>query len=104
MTTQHTSAHVCTTLPSGDVPMRDRFLYQPSGAMHLISACGNVKRYMCPQYPAKYPFVPIGTWMGREERKGSDGTWWTQDTEPDYWVVDNVGDLVRVTSQKGGAA
>lgn len=84
--------------------MRDMWPNLPYGSMHLVSACRAVKRYMRPQYAAKYPFVPIGTWSCHEERKASDGIWWRRDTDPDYWVVDNFGDMVRVKALEGGAA
>lgn len=103
MKAQHTSAHACTTLPNGDVPMRDEWPDSLYGSMHLVSACRAVKRYMRPQYAAKYPFVPIGTWSGLEERKASNGIWWSRSTDPDYWVVDNFGDMVRVAVLESGA-
>ena len=97
-------AHVCTTLPPGDLPMRDLYPGQPTGYMHMVSTCGAIRRVMIPQKVEKYPEAPIGAWAIHETRTDSNGDRWVNSPDGDYFVVDNYGDLVRVAAREGGAA
>lgn len=89
------SAHVCTTLPPGNLPMRDVFNNRwPHAGMHLASACGTVTRCMWPPYQG-CSSAPIGSWGISETRKDSAGQVWIKRINA-YFVIDNFGDLVEV--------
>lgn len=89
------SAHVCTTLPPGNLPMRDVFNNRyPHGEVHLASACGTVTRCMWPPYQG-CSSAPIGSWGMSETRKDSAGQVWIKQINA-YFVIDNFGDLVEV--------
>ena len=90
-----TSAHVCTTLPPGNLPMRDVFNNRyPHGGVHLASACGTVTRCMWPPHRG-HTSGPIGSWGMSETRKDSAGQVWIKRINA-YFVIDNFGDLVEV--------
>lgn len=94
-----------TTLPSGNLPMRDIFAHlPPNGTMHLKSVCGNVERSLHPQYAGRYPNAPVGAWWALETRRDSSGQEWTKQDHNEYFVVDDFGNLVSATARKGGAA
>ena len=89
------SAHVCTTLPPGNLPMRDVFNNRyPHGEVHLASTCGTVTRCMWPPYQG-CSSAPIGSWGMSETRKDSAGQVWIKAINA-YFVIDNFGDLVEV--------
>ena len=98
------SAHVCTTLPPGNLPMRD--LYQnidlPT-TLVTVSQCGRVKMSFDRQFEAKYPAVPIGTWAVYETRTDDDGEAWLRQDRNIHYVVDDFGFLARARHE-GGAA
>ena len=89
------SAHVCTTLPPGNLPMRDVFNNRyPHGEVHLASACGTVTRCMWPPYQG-CSSAPIGSWGISETRTDNAGQVWIKKINT-YFVIDNFGDLVEV--------
>ena len=89
------SAHVCTTLPPGNLPMRDVFNNRyPHGEVHLASTCGTVTRCMWPPYKG-CSSAPIGSWGISETRTDSAGQVWIKQSNA-YFVIDNFGDLVEV--------
>lgn len=95
MAASNTSAHVCTTLPPGNLPMRDVFNNRwPHEEMHLASTCGTVTRCMWPPYQG-CSSAPIGSWGISETRKDSAGQVWIKKINA-YFVIDNFGDLVEV--------
>ena len=95
MAASNTSAHVCTTLPPGNLPMRDVFNnLWPHEEMHLASACGTVTRCMRPPYQG-YSGAPIGSWGMSETRTDNAGQVWIKKSNA-YFVIDNYGDLVEV--------
>ena len=88
------SAHVCTTLPPGNLPMRDVFNNRyPHGEVHLASACGTVTRCMWPPYQG-CSSAPIGSWGMSETRTDNAGQVWIKAINA-YFVIDNFGDLVE---------
>ena len=90
------SAHVCTTLPPGNLPMRDVFNnLWPHEEMHLASTCGTVTRCMWPPYQG-CSSAPIGSWGISETRKDSAGQVWIKMINA-YFVIDNFGNLVEVS-------
>ena len=89
------SAHVCTTLPPGNLPMRDVFNNRyPHGEVHLASACGTVTRCMWPPYQG-CSSAPIGSWGISETRTDNAGQVWIKAINA-YFVIDNFGNLVEV--------
>ena len=93
--TKALSAHVCTTLPPGNLPMRDVFNnHYPPAELHLASACGTVTRCMWPPYQG-CSSAPIGSWGMSETRKDSAGQVWIKQSNS-YFVIDNFGNLVEV--------
>lgn len=97
------SAHVCTTLPPGDLPMRDRFpeLDQPERLMY-VSECGRVRRSYSRAFDDFYG-VPVGTWHPYEVRIDDEGEEWIKRFQGGRYVVDDFGFLAWVDG-KGGAA
>ena len=88
-------AHVCTTLPPGNLPMRDVFNNRyPHGEVHLASTCGTVTRCMWPPYQG-CSSAPIGSWGISETRTDNAGQVWIKAINA-YFVIDNFGDLVEV--------
>lgn len=103
------SADVCTTLPPGNLPMRDASLDYPySYNWHSFiateSACGRVKRNFDRQF-GKEPYnnTPDGAWNVVEMRTDASGDTWFRRDRGIYYVVDDFGFLARVDG-KGGAA
>lgn len=98
------SAHVCTTLPPGNLPMRDTYpdISAPT-MLALESQCGRVRQFFMRQLAAKFPQVPIGTWSINETRIDEDGEAWIKVDQGIHYVVDDFGFLARVNG-KGGAA
>ena len=89
------SAHVCTTLPPGNLPMRDKFSNEfPYGPMYLESACGSVSRHAMPVH-TKHFCAPIGCWSVSESRIDSAGQEWIKH-DSCYLVVDDFGNLMEV--------
>lgn len=104
MQPQTPSADVCTTLPPGNLPMRDAYPFITDGDdFWLRSDCGRVKIAFIKQQPCKYPSVPIGAWIGHETRIDNHGETWIKRDSSTHYVVDNFGFLARV-EQQGGAA
>lgn len=98
------SAHVCTTLPPGDLPMQDICPHTTYTELIAIgSQCGKVKRSFFRQLHVRYPQAPIGTWATVESRTDNDGEVWFKQDQGVYYVVDDFGFLARVDG-KGGAA
>lgn len=97
------SAHVCTTLPPGDLALRDRFPNSTDhGRISLISDCGRVLRSYTRTFDESYG-VPVGTWRSFEERVDDTGDRWIKQTWSVHYVVDDFGFLARVDGN-GGAA
>lgn len=97
-------AHVCTTLPPGNLPMRDVMPFiNPDRALYTASECGRVRRTLCRQFAETHPQAPIGTWWSFEKRTDDRGEVWIRKDDGIYYVVDDFGFLVRVDG-KGGAA
>lgn len=96
-------AHVCTTLPPGTLPMRDKFpeiIHE--GMLTLHSECGRIRRAFHRQFASSYPHSPIGTWWPYEERTDDQGEAWIRLDREVHYVVDDFGFLARVNG-KGGA-
>lgn len=102
------SADVCTTLPPGNLPMRDASRNYPYTNWHSFiateSACGRVKRNFSRQF-GKEPYnnTPGGAWNVIEMREDATGGIWARRDRGVYYVVDDFGFLARVDG-KGGAA
>lgn len=97
------SAHVCTTLPPGNLALRDRFPNSTDRErISLISDCGRVRRSYTRTFDEAYG-VPVGTWRSFEERADDTGERWIKQTWGVHYVVDDFGFLV-VASSTGGAA
>lgn len=98
------SAHACTTLPPGNLPLLGlgSKLYGP---MCLRSQCGRLTRHVAPVH-RRSVLAPTGTWNCSEIRIDDAGTEWIKadrngiDT---YLVIDNYGDLVEVRRPWGAA-
>lgn len=95
-------AHVCTTLPPGDLPMRGRFPIDQSDRLRYISECGRVRRTYIRVFD-DYHGVPLGTWYTYEVRTDNRGEDWIKQPKGEYHVTDDFGFLARVDG-KGGAA
>lgn len=99
------SAHVCTTLPPGDLTLRNQWPADRS-AMYLKSDCDRLHRYIS-QIGGNSWDGPIGAWRCCEVRIADDGQEWIKHNSKrheSYLVIDNFGDLVEVASGQGGAA
>ena len=98
------SAHVCTTLPPRNLPMRDRYpRLELTDWLATVSECGRVKRTFSRQYTDDCRDTPIGTWRVFEQRTDDQGEVWTKLDGGIHYVVDNFGFLARV-NREGGAA
>lgn len=95
-------AHVCTTLPPGDLPLSNRWP-DLHGPMYLKSECGRVQRYVR-QIEGETYYGPVGAWHCNEVRVAEDGQQWIKHCSSaydPYLVVDNFGNLVEVQQQRG---
>lgn len=98
------SAHACTTLPPGNLPMRDLCpLSDLPDWLATGSECGKVKRSFNRQFPAKFQQVPNGTWHVIESRIDDEGEVWFKRDRGVHYVVDDFGFLARA-QHVGGAA
>lgn len=97
------SAHVCTTLPPGDLPVRDMFpdLDTPDHLTY-VSECGRVRRSYFRTFNGCHG-VPAGTWWPHEVRTDDKGEEWAKRLHGVCYVVDDFGFLTRADG-KGGAA
>lgn len=95
-------AHVCTTLPPGNLPMRERFpeLDLPT-RLTYESDCGRIRRSYTRVFDELH-WVPVGTWYCFEERTDQTGQKWTKQSLGAHYVVDDFGFLAL--GGKGGAA
>lgn len=93
-------AHVCTTLPPGDLPLRSSWP-DLHGSMYLKSGCGRLHRY-CNPITGHSVFGPIGSWYCNEVRTDDTGQRWIKAGDS-YFVNDDFGNLVPVPSQRGAA-
>ncbi len=95
------SAHVCTTLPPGDLPMRDKYpdLDIPD-RLTYVSECGRVRRSYTRAFNDLFG-VPPGTWYPFEMRTDEAGLKWVKQDRGERYVVDDFGFLVL--AGKGGA-
>lgn len=96
------SADVCTTLPPGNLPMRDAYPSSTNGFC-FRSDCGRVEASFHKQHNSFHPWAPIGLWYGHETRIDNHGQKWLKIDSGVHYVVDNFGFLARV-EQQGGAA
>lgn len=96
------SAHVCTLLPPGNLPMRDKHpaLDQPT-RLTFTSECGRVRRSFSRAFDDSYS-VPVGTWRAFGKRTDDAGEKWTKQTWGVHYVVDDFGFLAL--AGRGGAA
>lgn len=105
MQTQTTpSAHVCTTLPPGNLPLSNQWP-DLHGPMYLKSECGRVQRYVRQNEGDSY-YGPAGTWRCNEVRVAEDGQKWIKHSGASYdpyLVVDNFGQMVEVQQRRGDA-
>ena len=98
------SAHACTTLPPGNLPVRDRYPFpMPEGTLYTSSDCGRLLRSFQQQFAGPYLQAPIGTWKVFEQRIDTEGETWIKKDQGIHYVVDDFGFLARVNG-KGGAA
>ena len=98
------SAHVCTTLPPGDLPMLDLYpQLSPTDWLVTVSKCGKVKRSFGRQFYREFLQTPVGAWDVSESRIDDEGEVWFKRDHGVYYVVDDFGFLARVDG-KGGAA
>lgn len=93
-------AHVCITLPPGDLPLLSGWPDQ-HGPMYLRSRCGSLHRYLRPITESNI-FGPIGAWYCNEVRTDDAGQRWIKDGDT-YFINDDFGNLVPVPSQRGAA-